>query len=85
MEAEETLDAVYYPRRKPSGGLPYGCISDKVISGIHHIYWNPIRNPYLTGSLDPNLQNVCRVFPNPEDITNYPIPGNFHMKSWLKV
>ena len=57
------MDAVYIIPRQAEHGLPYGCISDKVTTGRHYLYWNPIG---VTKSYDPNLQQVCK----PNSVTN---------------
>ena len=36
--------------------LPYGCISDKVSSGSHYMYWNPKGRAI---SADPNIRQIC--------------------------
>ena len=42
MEARKAFpDAVYALSDDDGYGLPYGCISDKVLPGRHYIYWNP--------------------------------------------
>ena len=40
-----------------AGGLPYGCISDKVTPGVHYMYWN---SNGVAKSADPNIRQVCQ-------------------------
>ena len=42
---------------KGGGDLPYGCISDRVTSGIHYIYWNE-NGAVISG--DTKLRQVCQ-------------------------
>ena len=59
QKAEEFFpDAVYAISQQAGHGLPYGCISDKVTSGKHYLYWNPLG---VTKSYDPNLQQICKT------------------------
>ena len=39
------------------GDLPYGCISDRVTSGVHYIYWN--QNGAAI-SRDPKIRQICQ-------------------------
>ena len=59
MEAGATFpDAVYVDAGKDGRGLPYGCISDKVLPGRHYIYWNPSGE---VKSDKPNIQPICKL------------------------
>ena len=39
------------------GDLPYGCISDRVTSGIHYIYWNQ-NGAAISG--DTKIRQICQ-------------------------
>ena len=52
-----TLNATFVNADGDGYDLPYGCVSDKVTSGQHRLYWNP---KGVAVSNDPNVRQVCK-------------------------
>ena len=58
-EAATDFDAIYSELNGSAYDLPFGCVLDKVAITPRFIYWNP--NGVVSGSLDPNIRQVCHT------------------------
>ena len=55
--AAPQYNAIYGELKGSRNHLPFGCVLDKVTTNLRFIYWN--QNGVVSGSLDPNIRQVC--------------------------